>query len=567
MALPVVSAVKKENNQKPSSLAVTLSTAGLLICIGIPAYRLFTQGQPLSRDLPVGVNMIPQDALFAVSLSTDPKQWQQLRKFGTPETQGELDKNLTQWRDRLQKTFGDRFLTDNGYNFQTDIQPWVGDAVTIAMLAPPSTPNSTEANSGQSMMMVMPIKNIQSAKSILAQPKALKQGQWVDRTYQGITIKQAEGQKDGKISAALIDERFLVIADSPQITERAIDAYKNKVSLANSPGFADNFSKLSSYQPFAQFYVNLPLAARIATSAPNRALPAQVLTQLQNNQGLGGTVTLEPEGMRIKGVSWLNPNSQKVLAVENKAGNMQNRLPGETLMMLSGSNLQRLWGDYVSTSQGNPLSPLPPEQLRQGVKSLTNLDLEQDLLSWMKGEFSVSVIPNITQNENAENFRAGLALMVQVSDRQIAENALQKLDEAMKSQYQFQIQPATVGGKPVINWIAPFGTLTATRGWLDGDVAFFTLGAPVSEKIISQPSTTLASTQPFQQTVPTEINHPNSQFFLDVDKAVNSFSLNTLLPNQKNLLAATRTIGVTTAVNDKHSNRYDIFITLKKNSQ
>ncbi|MHC5830785.1 MAG: DUF3352 domain-containing protein, partial [Nostoc sp.] len=107
-------------------------------------------------DLLVGANMIPGDALFAVSLTTDTQQWQQLRQFGTRETQTELDKNLVELRDR--------FLTNNGYDFQKDIAPWVGDDVTIAFLAPdtaskpapkPVTTNGDAGSDQQSMVMVL----------------------------------------------------------------------------------------------------------------------------------------------------------------------------------------------------------------------------------------------------------------------------------------------------------------------------------------------------------------------------------------------------------------------------
>jgi Protein of unknown function (DUF3352) len=568
MAPPIVSNVLKK--KKKPSLLLTLSASGLLIGIGSAAYWFFIQGQPFSRNLPVGANIIPQDALFAVSLTTDTKQWQKLREFGTSETQKQLDQNLVQLKER--------FLTNNGYNFQKDIQPWVGDEVTIAILAPPaakpvSKPVATnmEVASDQSMVMVLPIKNLAVAKSILAQPKPLKQGKWIERIYQGITIKQTEGNVGEKLSAALIDQRFLVITDNAKATERTIDAYKSKISLATTGGFAENFSKTAGYQPFAQFYVNVPIAAKIAATAPNRPLPAQVLAQLQNNQGLAGTATLEAEGIRLKSVSWLNPNSQRVLAVENKAGSMQNRLPSETLMMLSGSNLKRLWGEYISTSGGNPLSPISPEEVRRGVKSLTNLDLDRDLLSWMQGEFSVAVIPNTPQAGSAENFRVGLVFMVKVSDafgkrsyRTAGEASLTQLDEAMQNQYQFKIQKGTVAGKPVVNWISPFGTLTATHGWLDGDVVFFVLGAPISDKIVSKPSSTLASTLLFQQTVPKGLNPAKGLFFLDVERTVKSFTFNTTSMSQLSLLPAIRTIGVTTAVNDNRSQRYDIFLELKK---
>ncbi|MHC5670521.1 DUF3352 domain-containing protein [Nostoc sp.] len=572
MAPPLVSVpMKKDKNKKPS-LVLTLSAAGLLIGGGSIAYWLLSQRQPYWSDLLVGANMIPGDALFAVSLTTDPQQWQQLRQFGTRETQTELDKNLVELRDR--------FLTNNGYDFQKDIAPWVGNDITIAFLAPdtaskpspkPVTTNGDAASDQQSMVMVLPVKNPEIAKSILAQPKTLKQGKWIDRTYEGIAIKQNQAQAGENFSAALLDGRFLVITDSPKTTERAIDAYKNKTSLATTGGFAENFQKIGNYQPFAQFYVNVPTAAKIAAASPNRPLPAQVLAQLQNNQGLAGTMTLEPEGIRFKGVSWLNPNSQRVLTVENKAGEMQSRLPAETLMMLSGGNLQRLWGDYVLTSQGNPLSPIAPEQIRGSIKSFTNLDLDKDLLSWMKGEFSLSVIPTTPKQGSPDDFRAGLVFMVQASDtkdgqslRQSAETSLKQLDDVMRNQYQFQVQPAKVAGQPVVNWVSPYGTLTATHGWLDGDVAFLVVGAPISDKIVPKPNNTLASTLPFQQTVPTEPNPTNGQFFLDVERTVKNLPPTILTTNQQTLLDATRLIGMTSAVSDNRSNIYDIFIGLKK---
>ncbi|PHK33260.1 hypothetical protein VF12_25565, partial [Nostoc linckia z15] len=557
MAPPLVS-VPMKKNQKPS-LVLTLSSAGLLIAAGSAAYWL--QRQPSWNDLLVGANIIPGDALFAVSLTTDPQQWQKLRELGTKETQGELDKNLVQWRDR--------FLTNNGYDFQKDIAPWVGNNITIAILAPQTTnksvpkPVTTDADvtgDQQSMVMVLPVKNPEIAKTIFAQPKSLKQGQWVDRTYQGIAIKQNQGQSGENFSAALLDGRFLVITDSPKATERTIDAYKNQTSLVNTGGFAENFPKIANNQPFAQFYVNIPTAAKIAAASPNRPLPAQVLAQLQNNQGLGATMTLEPEGIRLKAVSWLNPNSQRVLAVENKAGGMQSRVPAETLMMLSGGNLQRSWAEYVLTSQGNPLSPIAPEQLRNGVKSITDLDLDKDLLSWMKGEFSLSLIPNTPKQGSPDNFRVGLLFMVQTSERKSAEASISKLDEVMSNQYQFQIQPGKVANQPVVNWISPYGTLTATHGWLDENIAFFVVGAPITDKILPKPNNTLANTLPFQQTVPTQLNPTNGQFYLDVERTAKNFPLPTLIPNQQTLLNATRSIGMTSAVSDSRSNRYDIFI-------
>ncbi|WP_353931304.1 DUF3352 domain-containing protein [Okeanomitos corallinicola TIOX110] len=565
MTLPIVSSLMKKKKQP--SLVLTLSVAGLLIGVGSAAYWFFTQGQPFSRNLPVGANIIPQDALLTISVTTDNQEWGKLRELGTVATQREIEKNLTQ----LQK----RFLTNNGYNFEKDIKPWVGDEVTIAVLPraivnDTSQPKSTDQNIyKQSMIMVLPIKKPEVANSAFMQNKLQNQGKLVEHKYQGITITQKQGNPGEKLSAAVINQQFMLITDDIKTMERTINSFKNQTSLSRLTGFAENFSKISNYKPFAQFYINVPTAAKIAAQTPNRALPNQVLTQLQNNQGLAGNITLEPQGIRLKGVSWLNSHSRRVLAVENKAGSMQNRLPRETLMMFSGSNLNHFWTDYISTSKGNPLAPFNPEELKKSVKSLINLDLEQDLLSWMTGEFSIAVIPNSSNDATPDNFRVGLVFMIKAGNpqgerRKLAETTLEKLDNVVKNQYQFKVESATVVGKSVVNWISPFGTLTATHGWLDEELLFFVLGAPITEKIITKPNQTLASNFLFQQTVPQELNPANSLFFLDMERVVNNFSFNRGLSNQQAFLSAIKTVGVKTAVKDNRSQQYDVVLKLKK---
>jgi hypothetical protein len=553
--------------KRKSSLLLTLGTAGLLVSGGVAAYWFLLQRNGEPGDLPVGANIIPQDALIALSVSTDNGQWQQLRQYGTQQTQAELEKNLAQLRDR--------FLTANGYNYQQDIQPWVGKEVTIALLPPSqlrtnapqqptSQPNSlANAADRQSIVMVLPIENPASAKQLLEQPKPLKQGSWSERNYKGLEIRETQGSPTQNYSAALVDQRFLVVTDNPRATEKAIDTYKEGTgSLAQTVGYTKALGQIATPGRFAQVYVNVPAAAKVAAANPSSFSP-QGLAQLQNNQGLAATVNLEPEGMRMKSISWLKPDSQRVYQVENKAGSMQSLLPGETLMMLSGGNLQRLWQDYVQDTQSNPLAPLRPDELRGGVKSTTGLNLDRDLLSWMGGEFALSVIPSAATGDS-KDFALSLLFMVKANNRNQAEQSFEQLDRVMRSRYQFQIQETKVKDQPVVNWVAPYGTVTATHGWLEGDVAFLALGAPVASRIIPKPTTTLASTGQFQKTVPSELNPTNGQFFLNVEHGVKALPLPQFFSNQKMLFDATRSIGVTSAVSDDRSIRYDLFFALKQ---
>ena len=526
---------------KKNKLLLPILATSLLIGGGIAAYWLLIGSQKLAR-LPLGANIIPQDAVLTVSVSTEPSKWQQLREFGTPQTQAIVDDYLIELRDR--------FLTDNSYNYQKDIQPWVGKEVTLAVVSPQASP------AAPAMVIVLPIAKPDLAASLLS--KSLEKGKISSRTYKGVEIKTTP-----KYAATVLDNRFLVISDNAKVTERAIDTYRGANPLVKMPGFQEKFSEIAAENHFAQVYVNIPAAARLVNSNPKQLSPQ--LVGLQQNQGLATTINLEPAGIEFKSVSWLKPNSDRPHVVQNNAGKMPSLLPAETLMMVSGGNLQQLWVDYLRSVKTNPLAPIPPENLRAGVKNTTGLDLDDDLLSWMDGEFSLAVIPATTKADASPNdFALSLAFMVQAKDSDKAKKAFQEIDKVISSQYQFKIQESQVAGKPVTNWIAPYGTLTATHGWLEGNVAFFTLGAPLAEKIIPQPAASLASTKQFQAAVPSELSPNNGQFFLNIDSTFKNLPLPQIIPNQQIALEAVRSIGVTTAVKDRHSIRYDIFMMLNK---
>jgi len=162
-------------------------------------------------------------------------------------------------------------------------------------------------------------------------------------------------------------------------------------------------------------------------------------------------------------------------------------------------------------AQSNPLAPISPENLRTGVKSLTGLNLDRDFFSWMNGEFGLSVIPAVNTG-SPQDFALSLVLIAKTNDTTAAKQSFQQLEQIIQTRYQFRVEKAQVKGQTVTNWIAPFGTVTATRGWLDDSTAFLTLGAPVAERILPNPSTALASTPQFQKTVPA-VSPVDIQFF------------------------------------------------------
>jgi hypothetical protein len=555
-----------DTKTKKPSLLLTLSTAALLVGGGSAAYWLLTQRGAGPGELPVGSGVIPQDALMAISVSTDAGQWEKLREFGTAQSQAAVDQNLAGVRDRI--------LTANGFDYERDIKPWIGKEVTVAFLSPQAaTPPAGGSGTlppvpknQQSTIMILPVQDGGKAKETLERFKP-QSGKLVDRTYQGIQIKETQGAAAQNYSATVLDGKMVVVTNDPKAMDRAIDTYKGGPALAATPGYTQALGKIQAVQPFSKLYVNLPAAAAVTSANSGKAVSPQSLAQVQQVQGLAATAVLESEGVRFKSVSWLKPDSQRRYDVKNTAKTMPGRLPADTLIMASGGNLQQFWQDYSQGATANPISPINPQGLRDGLKATVGMDLDKDFLAWMAGEFSLSLVA--APEGGSPSLPFGLVFMVQASDRRAAEDTLKRLDDAMVSKYKFKVEQSRLGDRPVTNWALPVGGPTITRGWLDGDVAFLTLGAPIANSMVPKPTASLADSPNFKTAVPTEPNPNNGHFFVNVDRAINAKNLPLLQlpPGNRELVAAVRSLGVTAAISDDRTTRYDVFVWLQKGNQ
>jgi hypothetical protein len=150
---------------KKPPLLLTVGTALILMGGGAIAYWSSQQRLSAARGMPTGSEAIPETALMAVSFSTDPEQWQQLRQLGTPDTQANFDQRLARWRDR--------WLTQTDLSFTTHIQPWVGPEATVAWLPKPLTEEEADAPTTlipgeQHRILLLPIADAEAAADLAA---------------------------------------------------------------------------------------------------------------------------------------------------------------------------------------------------------------------------------------------------------------------------------------------------------------------------------------------------------------------------------------------------------------
>jgi hypothetical protein len=158
-----------------------------------------------------------------------------------------------------------------------------------------------------------------------------------------------------------------------------------------------------------------------------------------------------------------------------------------------------------------------------------------------------------------------LVFIQQVNDRSAADKAFASMDKKMNQPQVFKVEKSTLNGKEVINWTTPMGVTPVTHGWLDNDRKFLSLGAPVANSFVPQPQQKLADSPLFQQSTRSSLSPHNGQFFIDVDRSINAGNLPLPLPAEFVAgFKGIRSLGVTSAILDESSNRFDLFVALKK---
>jgi Protein of unknown function (DUF3352) len=543
--------VKQKQRQKLARTGAATLLVGLM---AIGSWKLFS-GRSGTLDTSNGMNLLPQDTFFTVSISTDAERWQKFTEFGIPESRGVFQQQIAK--------FQTDFLTHYGYDYQRDIQPWIGKQILLGYLDNPSITVDKSAPGKATLkqtVAILPIADRGAAQRVIEQHQTPIDANLVPSSYKGVAIREFK-RKTGTMAIAIVGDYVAITSDRSGL-ERVIDTQQSGKSLLTVPGYTKALTEIEIDRPFAQVYLNVPVAMAVgAANSPQTLEPAK-LAQAQPVQGMAANATLDTEGIAWKGISWLKPDTKQKLVVENQGQNMAENLPANTLAMVSGGNLQRLWQDYVREADANPLAPFKPNQLVKNLDTVTGLTLESEILNWSKGPFGIAMIPKPDKVDT--EFGAGLVLLQQTNDRSAAEKAFKRLDNKMSQT--FKINEVKIGGKDATEWASPLSVIGGTHGWLDRNMAFLNLGAPVATTFVPQPKSRLADTALFQQSTRSNLDHHNGQFFIDVDRTINAGNLPLpyISPEVRAGFQAVKSLGVTSAIFDESSNRFDIFVALKK---
>lgn len=539
---------------------------------GLTAYWLVGR-RGLAPALPVGSSAIPDDALMTLTFSTDEEQWRQLRQLGTRDTQAQLNQYIATWRDRL--------LTDMDLSYGRDIAPWVGDAITVAFLDSDSgqplpeierDPDAPDANpfdpaqmalGDRAVAWILPIDQSVAAQSALSQLEVA--GTPAQRNYQGFDLYELQGgESQASYWATVLDRRLLAIATGAADLEAIVDAYEDGTSVADAPGYRQAAQQVSKAQPLLQVYINSNAAASVSAANSVDGAPQSIVPLRQESQGLAATASLVETGVEIDGVTWLKAGAPTFTG--SPVEDVASFLSPDTVLVMAGGNLQRLWQDLQEGAQETGF--LSPGNIRSLVDGLTGLSVDEDLVPWMADEYALSLVATNSPADEAADSAAesaaesaagnmALTLQLKTGDRPAAEKALDRLDEAVRRRYDFQIAQDVVDGVPAVQWSSPFAALQVTRTWVDDDRVSIVVGsaAPL-------PASSLDQSEIFQQALasdplPTGYFYVSPQRLIALDRGL---PLPSMPPTLQSLAEAIQAIGFKTTIPSDRTLRFDISV-------
>ena len=547
-------------------------------------------------------DLVPDQALMATFVSTDEAQWSALDRLGSPAAQDLLKERVAALQTEM--------LQGSNLSYGEDLAPWI-DGVMVSVLPPtevkaqtradqateqngkpngqqsnpqqpnPQQPNSQEQNPQETssqtssqmgetnLLMVMGIKDklraLEFAQKMRSQPNVTLE----TLDYQGVEVSKLTQGGEDAYSAVLGD--YVVFSPQQRSVEWAIETSKGSPSLRDQPGAQSALqSALNLENPVMQLYIPdyAGLVNQILAENEGAApLSPSIREQLAVLDNVVAGVSLEDTGLRLRALVKLE-DKPTIFSYRTAPGQVLSFLPGDTLGLISGQDPQSLWQNLVVESQNNPDLGVVVEGLKRQLTQL-QLDLEQDVLSWMTGEFVVAALPNPPGQGILGSLGVAGAIVLDSGDPERTNQTLGKLDALVEGN--LTVEKTETEGKAVTYWRLPQGIFNNQTflgyGWLTPNTLFVALGDPAIESLLKPTAPLLNDTPEFQSLTSTLPQTNGGYFYFKVADVATSTSLAPIgsqfqrLPQETQTLVQTiDSVGITTSQPSDNLNQVDVFL-------
>jgi len=396
-----------------------------------------------SRPNPAAAVFVPKQSPVMVSLQVNPDRLEALRiAVARPEYRRKARKELEQFKQGI--------LSERQLNYTTDIKPWLGDEMTLAVTTPDLDRDGTNGLQPGYLLSVE-TKNGDRARDFLQlfwQKQAIAGADLVFEPFAGVKlIYGRDAEQPGvttiarTLATTVVGDRFVLFANSPKVLREAINNVQAPgLNLSSNDDYTAALQQLPGHS-LGLVYLNLPplgqwlggsqpsQKALLTASRFNRAIAG---LQLDRYGVLADTLLLAAPGQRFAPIQ---PHLKKPVAALQF-------MPEETPLLISGTNLPQTWQDLQTGVQEVPFLA---DLLQQSLKPLERqwgVPLSDDLLAWANQDFALGLVP-------AADKRQDWIVAAQSSDN--TPDALAQLD-AIAQEQGLSIGPVDLNGQQTYTW-------------------------------------------------------------------------------------------------------------------
>ncbi|NES82775.1 MAG: DUF3352 domain-containing protein [Moorea sp. SIO2B7] len=463
---------------------------------------------------PAAAIFIPRQAPVMISMLVNPDRLEAFRQLSAPPGK----RRRSRWElNQLKKSL----LANTELKYQKDIQPWLGDEITLAVNSLDFDHNP-ENGVKPGYLLAVTTKDAQLAREFLqlsfSQQAIAGTSDLVFEQYKGINLiyqRPLIPEADHTIVASAVVGDFVLFANHPKVLRDAINNVQvPNLNLKNSPSYQGALKTILEPNIGITF-VNLPaLSAWIANSSVSESPEIEQMLTIAlslKRQGLVAQTAL----IGVAGEESQAPAlSEPVEALKY--------VPAETILTAAGTNLNQFWTQIATgLEQDSPLQQLLNQALSR-VQEPLNITLSEDIFSWVTGEYSLSLVPNPQGGEPDWVFVA------EKTPDANSDEAIEHLDNLAKE------QGLSVGNLPLLDTnITAWTKLVTTSGMgkeeslarLDAEVKgvhtsvgkyeIFTTSIEAMAHALQEGENSLVESEKFQQAIAALPPENDGYFYID----------------------------------------------------
>lgn len=435
--------------------------AGVLGLLGLSAggFYWLTTHTPLNllaggpTTTPAAAVFVSKQAPLLASMLVNPDRLEALRQvFATPEERSRSHAEFEQ----IKKSF----LANTGLDYSRDIQPWIGDEITLAVTNPDF--DDRDRNNGQQtgFLLAVSSQNADRSQKFLTsywQKESRKEKTVQSELYKGVKIYYKESpitnpKKNSfspfnpfslpnsnlppSFATAAIggnlnsgnNQNFVLFANSPNVIRDAINNVEAAtLNLNNTPEYQKALQQLTQGR-IALAFVNLPQSA--TEQNPPVSLNSLAVAVGVNRRGL-----LAQTALVTSRENTASPTlSEPVQALQY--------IPSASPFAVASTDLRNFWADLSSAVSANAEVSNLVDRTLADIQQNWGVNLPQDIFNWVQGEYALAVVPSSSNTPD---------LIFAAEKSADAQKAIDKLDEIARSK-EYSIGSFSLRNQKITAW-------------------------------------------------------------------------------------------------------------------